>query len=366
MGTGALAIAPVWRGCDVFLTGHTGFKGGWLTLWLHALGARVHGYALEPPTTPSLFEAAGLQRLLASECRADLADRAALAAALAQAAPRVVFHLAAQPLVRASYADPLGTLASNVMGTAHLLEAVRGVDSVEAVVVVTTDKVYLNREWVHPYRESDALGGHDPYSASKAAAEMVAASYRASFFATPAARARIATARAGNVIGGGDWAADRLVPDGLQAFAAGQPLRLRYPEAVRPWQHVLEPLAGYLLLAQELLAPGRRDAAARAWNFGPGEGGDATVGMVAQRLAQAWGADARVEITAVAGQLHEAGLLRLDAAQARSALGWRPRWDLDQAIEATVAWHRAWQQGADLQALGRAQIAAYTGAGGLP
>ncbi len=344
----------MWEGTSVFLTGHTGFKGGWLALWLQALGARVHGYALDPNTSPNLFEAARVAETLASDTRADLADLKALQADLAAARPAVVFHLAAQPLVRASYADPVGTFATNVMGTAHLLEAVRHVPSVRAVVVVTTDKVYDNREWAYPYRESDALGGHDPYSASKGAAEIVAASYRASFFHTPGA-SQIATARAGNVIGGGDWAADRLVPDCLQAFAEQRAVQLRFPGAVRPWQHVLEPLSGYLRLAEALLA----GQAASAWNFGPDARGDATVGQLAQRLAAQWGPDARVEIPAGGDHPHEAGQLRLDISRARTELGWQPRWGLDEALARTVAWHCAWMAGDDMAAVSRAQIAAY-------
>ena len=345
-----------WSGTPIFLTGHTGFKGGWLALCLHGLGAKVHGYALDPHTAPNVFDVARVADVLASDTRADLADLAALKAALAAARPKVVFHLAAQPLVRASYADPLGTFATNIMGTAHVLEAVRGVDSVQAVVIVTTDKVYDNREWVYPYREGDALGGHDPYSASKGATEIVTASYRASFFSAEQA-AQIATARAGNVIGGGDWAVDRLVPDCLQAFAAGQAVHLRFPGAVRPWQHVLEPLSAYIQLAQALLA--KRVHAASAWNFGPDARGDATVGQVAQRLANLWGQGARVEIPEGGKHPHEASQLRLDITRARAELGWQPRWSLDTALDHTVQWHRAWLAGADMADLTRSQIAAY-------
>ena len=324
--------ADLWRGMPVFLTGHTGFKGSWLALWLKEWGAQLHGYALDPATTPSLYEQAAVAGTLVSDTRGDLADIAALRAAMERAQPTVVFHLAAQALVRPSYANPLATFATNVMGTAHVLEAVRNVPSVKAVVVVTTDKVYDNREWVYPYRESDALGGHDPYSASKGAAEIVTASYRASFFTgTGGHAARIATARAGNVIGGGDWAPERLVPDCLAAFADGRPVQLRYPGAVRPWQHVLEPLSGYLQLAQTLLElAGAR--AAKGFNFGPDASGDATVATVAQEMARLWGSNARVEMPDGTQHPHEAGQLRLDITQARADLGWRPRWALADAL----------------------------------
>jgi CDP-glucose 4,6-dehydratase len=345
-----------WRDKTVYLTGHTGFKGSWLSLWLHALGSRVHGYALDPPTTPSLFEAASVAGTLASDTRADLADIGKLTASMAAAQPGVVFHLAAQPLVRASYADPAGTFATNVLGTAHVLQAVRSVPSVKAVVIVTTDKVYQNREWVHPYREDDRLGGHDPYSASKAAAEIVTASMRDSFFS--GSDVRVATARAGNVIGGGDWAVDRLVPDCLKFFAAGEPARLRYPAAVRPWQHVLEPLSGYLALASSLLEESGGDHA-KAWNFGPNPADNAAVGDVARRLASICGADAKVVCETDGGHPHEAGLLTLDNSAARHHLGWRPRWTLDEALARTVGWHREWLGGGDMREFSLGQIRAY-------
>jgi CDP-glucose 4,6-dehydratase len=344
----------------VLLTGHTGFKGSWLALWLARLGARVHGYALGPPTEPNLFGVAQVERVLESDTRADLADLALLTATLQQVRPEVVFHLAAQPLVSDGYRDPLGTIATNVVGTAHLLEAARATDSVRAVVIVTTDKVYQNRETGHAFSEGDPLGGRDPYSASKAAAEIVAASYRSSFFGVGRHPARVATARAGNVIGGGDWAADRLVPDCLRAYAAGEPVRLRRPDAVRPWQHVLGPVSGYLALAARLLGDDG-DHFARAWNFGPGADDDASVEEVAQRIAALWGGDAQVERRADA-TWHEAGLLRLDSTLARSELGWAPRWSLQQALEHTVAWQQAWRRGDDMQVLCIEQIAAYDGA----
>lgn len=355
-----VSIHPAcWRGRPVFVTGHTGFKGSWLSLWLHKLGARVHGYALDPPTNPSLFAVAHVGEVMASDTRADLADLGALRRALSAAQPEVVFHLAAQPLVRVSYGDPLGTFATNVMGTVHLLEALRGLDSVGVIVIITTDKVYENREWVYPYREVDPLGGYDPYSASKAAAELVVASYRASFYGNHTSHAvHIATARAGNVIGGGDWAMDRLVPDCLRAFATGEPVRLRYPHAVRPWQHVLEPLSGYLHLAEHLFA-GNGAKFARAWNFGPDASGDATVAEVAEMTARLWGHNAHVEHEPSTGNPHEAGLLKLDSTRARSELGWRPRWSLEQALQHTVAWHRAWVNGKDMRARTLGQICTY-------
>jgi CDP-glucose 4,6-dehydratase len=349
------------RDRGVLLTGHTGFKGSWLALWLADLGARVHGYALEPPTEPNAFEVAQVARILASDTRADLADLAALRATLERSQPEVVFHLAAQPLVREGYRDPLGTMATNVMGTANLLEAVRGVDSVRAVVIVATDKVYENPETGHAFSEREPLGGKDPYSASKAAAEIVVASYRSSLFGPGRHPARIASARAGNVVGGGDWATDRLVPDCLRAFVAGEPARLRHPDAVRPWQHVLEPLSGYLLLAARLLDEGG-ERFARAWNFGPDASDDASVSNVAQRVASLWGNGAMVE-QAENSDWHEAGLLRLDSTQARTELGWAPRWSLQQALEHTVAWQQAWLQGDDMQAVCRDQIVTYLRAG---
>jgi CDP-glucose 4,6-dehydratase len=350
-----------WRGRSTFVTGHTGFKGGWLALWLHHLGAVVHGYALDPDSSPALFDAARIGSVMATDTRADLADRGRLHAALAEAAPSVVFHLAAQPLVRQSYADPIGTLQTNVIGTAHLLDAVRSVASVRAVVVITTDKVYENRESGRAFGEADMLGGHDLYSASKAAAEIVTAAYRSSFFSGPNAHhALVATARAGNVIGGGDWAADRLVPDCLKAFARGQAVHLRYPDAVRPWQHVLEPLSGYLRLAESLLAADGLEFA-RPWNFGPDASGDATVRRVAERLAALWGNGAQVQCDPSTDHPHEAGLLHLDSTAARSHLAWAPRWPLDEALENTVEWYRYFTRHDDMHAVTIEQIERYQG-----
>ena len=321
-----------WRDRPVLVTGHTGFKGGWLATWLWALGARVSGYALAPDTTPSYFVRAGLAERLASRL-GDITDGAALDAALDAVRPSVVFHLAAQSLVRRSYRAPVETFATNVLGTARVLEAVRRTPSVEAVVVVTSDKCYANRERPEGYREDEPLGGHDPYSASKAAAEIVTAAYRDSFFASGA---RIATARAGNVIGGGDWAEDRLVPDIMRALAGGQLVRVRNPSAVRPWQHVLEPLRGYVMLAEQLV---ETDAVATAFNFGPADDDALPVAALVELVLGLWG-DGRWEAVAEANAPHEAGLLRLDCRRARERLGWRPLLSLKDAVELSVTWYR--------------------------
>ena len=338
---------------SVLVTGHTGFKGGWLSLWLAHRGATVHGYAAAPPTRPSFFEVADVGSRLASNTIGDIRDRAMLARTLAAARPEVVFHLAAQPLVRQSYRDPLETFDVNVMGTAHLLDAVRAVDSVRAVVVVTTDKCYENVAWEWPYREQDRLGGHDPYSASKACAELVTQAYSRSFLAK--AGIEVATARAGNVIGGGDWAADRLIPDLLGAIDAGRAPVIRSPDAIRPWQHVLEPLTGYMLLAERLLDSGT--AFADAWNFGPDEAAMRSVRWIVERLCSPPGGPGWRHETAAGA--HEAQTLRLDSSKARHRLGWRSRWSLDEAISHTLDWHRSWRRGEDMAAVSLAQIEAY-------
>jgi CDP-glucose 4,6-dehydratase len=355
---GVVINRSFWRGRDVLITGHTGFKGGWLSIWLEMMGARIHGYALAPPTQPSLFDVAAVSRVLATDARGDLADSARFSDALRAVAPEIVFHLAAQPLVRESYDRPVETFRTNVLGTVHVLESCRHVNSVRAVVVVTTDKVYQNREWVHPYREMDRLGGADPYSASKAAAELVTESYRASFFAGVNGAARVASARAGNVIGGGDWGKDRLLPDCIRAFCDGKPVALRYPGAVRPWQHVLEPLSGYLVLA-ERLATGSDTAAPSAWNFGPDGTDDAAVADVARMAAAEWSDDASFIETPSGDALPEMGLLRIDSSRARAQLGWRSRWTVRQAVAQTVAWHRAREGGADMLSYTRDQIGTY-------
>ena len=344
-----------WKDKRVFLTGHTGFKGGWLAHWLCLMGARVYGYGLEPPTTPSFFHETRLAERLASSYVGDIRNLEGLSAALTTAEPDIVMHMAAQPLVRESYKAPLETLTTNVIGTANVLEAVRGVTSVKAVVSVTTDKCYANQEWAWPYRETDQLGGHDPYSASKACAELVSAAYRDSFLT--AKGAHLATVRAGNVIGGGDWAVDRLVPDFLRSLDEGEALRVRYPTAVRPWQHVLEPLAGYLSVAEELFLRGPQSAG--AWNFGPAEEDAKSVGWIADTLCSlvtvgSWEAHG-------APQLHEAGRLKLDSSKARAELGWRQRWTV-RVLSKTVDWHQAWNAGHDVAQFTSDQIAEYQAA----
>jgi len=349
-----------WSGRRVFLTGHTGFKGGWLALWLESMGAEVAGYALAPPAGPSLFSLTRKPGHGPHATLADIRDAAALREAMTAFAPHTVFHLAAQPLVRQGYEQPVETFHTNVLGTVNVLEAVRACPSVGSVVVITSDKCYLNREWAWGYREDEPLGGHDPYSASKGCTELVVASYRQSFFETGADGARgprIATARAGNVIGGGDRARDRLVPDILADLAAGRRVRVRSPKAVRPWQHVLEPLAGYLLLAERLA--GEADVPPhRAFNFGPDEQGARTVEWIVERLCRAWQPAGDWYVDAAAGP-HEAHLLKLDSSRARGVLGWAPVWTLERTLQHIVAWQRAWQEGGDMRAFTLAQIDRY-------
>ena len=357
-------VKNVFAGKRVFLTGHTGFKGGWLALSLARLGATVRGYALDPSTEPSLFQSARIASLV-DDIRGDIRDAAKLDRALRDFAPEIVFHLAAQPLVRRSYADPVGTYAINVLGTAHLLESIRSLPSVRAAVVVTTDKCYLNREWSWGYRETDPLGGHDPYSSSKACAEILCASYRSSFFSQTGAAKRVllATARAGNVIGGGDWSEDRLIPDLIRGFIAGKPVPIRRPLAVRPWQHVLEPIAGYLSLAGRLLAGQERFA--DAWNFGPFDEDAWPVEQVVTTMARRWGAGATWFRDGQEG-VHEAGLLKLDSSKARAELGWQPRLRLRTSLEWLVDWYQACRRGADMQSFTLGQIDAYAGASSSP
>lgn len=349
-----------WLGKRVFVTGHTGFKGSWLALMLSRLNARATGYALAPPTTPSLFSLAGIGDHI-DDRRGDVRDLDTLRAAMQEATPEIVIHMAAQPLVRESYVDPVGTYAVNVMGTVNVLEAARSVPSVRLVLVITTDKCYENRDWVWGYRETDALGGHDPYSNSKACAELVTGAYRDSFFRAKQ-NVRIVSARAGNVIGGGDFAADRILPDALRAFIGGRALKVRNPAAVRPWQHVLEPLAGYLLLIEKALtaAPERTFEFDGGFNFGPGPGSEQSVERLLANFISAWGLDARWERDG-ADHPHEAHLLRLDTAKARETLGWTPLLDFEQTTQWTAQWYRAFAERADIPETTLKQVDRYLG-----
>ena len=340
-----------WSGKRVLLTGHTGFKGGWLALWLRRLGAEVTGIALPPSTSPSLFDLANVANQIKSHF-CDIRDENALKKVVAAARPEIVFHLAAQPLVRASYREPIATFASNVMGTAHLLDALRGLDSVRVAVMVTTDKVYHNKEWHYPYREDDALGGHDPYSASKAASEIIIASYRDAFLKEQGVA--LASARAGNVIGGGDWSEDRLIPDAVRAWEAGRSLEIRRPSAIRPWQHVLEPLSGYLTLAQKLYD---NPALAGAYNFGPQTNEAATVREVIELARVAYGCGDAVYGDGTEGP-HEAGWLALEIAKARELLTVSPKWALTETVNRTMAWYRAQREGKSALSLCETEIAA--------
>lgn len=352
-----LVSGEFWRGKRVFITGHTGFKGGWLALWLNSLGAEVSGYALAPDTQPSLFEAARLDSAGINHRLGDIRDLAGLQSAVKACRPEVLFHFAAQSLVRRSYAEPIETYATNVLGTAHVLEAVRREPSARAVLIATSDKCYENRGRAEGYRESDPMGGRDPYSSSKGCAELVTAAYRSSYF-DPSRIAEhgvaVATVRAGNVIGGGDWSADRLIPDVFRAAVAKSPVRIRSPGAVRPWQHVLEPLGGYLLLAERLWSDGAQFA--QGWNFGPADRDARPVAEVMDRIVRLWGGGLQWEADA-ASHPHEAALLLLDSAKARSELGWRPRLDLDEALAWTVDWYKACLRGEDMREVTAGQIA---------
>ena len=345
-----------WQGKKVFLTGHTGFKGGWLALWLSSLGVRVHGYALAPSTIPSFFEVAKLKSVLASNTIGDIRDAAILERAMAAAQPDIVFHLAAQPLVRQSYIDPLETYTTNVIGTVNVLEAVRKTASVRAVVNVTTDKCYENKETLKPYAEDAPMGGYDPYSSSKGCSELVTASYRQSFLAEKGVA--VASARAGNVIGGGDWSIDRLIPDFLQALDKNQELVIRSPYAIRPWQHVLEPLSGYLQLAERLVID--KQAFAQAWNFGPAEKDAKTVEWIVKKLVEYLpNAKWRVDDSP---QPHEAHYLKLDSTKANSQLNWQPKWSLETALANIMAWHQVWHNKEDMHKFSLGQIASYQNA----
>jgi CDP-glucose 4,6-dehydratase len=342
-----------WRGKRVFLTGHTGFKGSWLALWLQRLGADVTGYALAPPTDPSLFRLANVGNGL-RDVRGDICDLEILQAAMAEARPDIVIHMAAQALVRRSYAEPVENYATNVMGTVNLLEAVRLTGGVRAALIITSDKCYENREWLWGYRENEPMGGFDPYSSSKGCAELVTAGYRNSYFSST--QTAVASARAGNVIGGGDWAVDRLVPDMVRAALEGQVTSLRKPGAVRPWQHVLEPLAGYLLLAEHLYHEGQ--AFAEGWNFGPLDGDARPVEWIAEELTALWdGIQWEKDATT---HPHEARHLKLDCSKAHARLGWTPRLPLRQALSWTVQWYQEYTRGSDMRRLTEEQIQNYS------
>jgi CDP-glucose 4,6-dehydratase len=347
--------ADFWRGKCVFLTGHTGFKGSWLSLWLQSLGAKVHGFALEPFSKPNLFNAARIVDGMASHTIGDIRDAATVQKAMQVSRADIVIHMAAQPLVRLSYTEPVETYATNLMGTIHVLESARYVPSVKAIVVVTTDKCYENKEWSWGYREDEPMGGHDPYSSSKGCAELVTSAYRSSFLQGQGKA--VATARAGNVIGGGDWAVDRLIPDILRAFEQNQPVVIRNPLSTRPWQHVLEPLSGYLNLAEKLYTQGQ--AFAEGWNFGPKEEDARPVQFIVEHMAKAWGQSA-IFIQDRGAHPHEANYLKLDISKAKSRLGWHPRWPLATALEHITCWHQAWLAHEDMHKLCMTQIQNFT------
>jgi CDP-glucose 4,6-dehydratase len=344
-----------WVGKRVFLTGHTGFKGSWLSLWLQSLGAEVHGLALLPPTATNLFTEANVEHGMASHTTGDIRDLSTVLRVMNAAQPDIVIHMAAQPLVRLSYSEPVATYATNVLGTVHVLEAARHVTCVKSIVVVTTDKCYENKEWHWGYREDEPMGGYDPYSNSKGCAELVTSAYRTSFL--QAQGKMVATARAGNVIGGGDWAVDRLVPDILRAFEQNQSVTIRNPLATRPWQHVLEPLSGYLTLAEKLFCQGQ--AFAEGWNFGPNDDDVRPVKWIVEQLAENWG-DGASWHEDLGTHPHEANYLKLDISKAKNLLGWQPRWGLAAALDNITIWHRAWLAKQDMNKMCLAQIHNYS------
>lgn len=350
-------VPAFWQGKRVLMTGHTGFKGGWLSLWLQSMGVELRGVALTPPTTPALFDVARVAQGMDHRV-ADIRDYDTIRALVSEFKPEILIHMAAQPLVRLSYQQPIETYATNVMGTVHVLEAARHAGSVRTIVNITTDKCYDNREWAWGYREDEPMGGHDPYSSSKGCAELVSSAYRKSFLQD--AGIAIATARAGNVIGGGDWALDRLVPDTLLALEKGQTVQIRNPNATRPWQHVLEPLSGYLLLAEKLHEQGLKQSQnfAEGWNFGPHEEDTRPVQWIVERLCQAWGRGATWQ-QQPGEHPHEANYLKLDISKAKQRLNWTPRWSLEQALEHITHWHRAWLDGQDMRSLCLKQIKQY-------
>lgn len=351
-------LTSFWQGRSVLITGHTGFKGSWLALWLKNMGANVYGYSLSPPTEPSMYEICRIRQLMTSEVIADIRDLNALRSYVSFVQPEVVFHLAAQPLVRDSYRNPVDTFSINMMGSVHVMESVRDVPSVKAVVMITTDKVYINKGVAFSYQEEDPLGGNDPYSASKAAAELIAAAYRASFFSSPNEdRARIATARAGNVIGGGDWSKERLVPDIVNAAVHHQPLYIRNPMSVRPWQHVLEPLRGYLMLAEQLMGENGQ-AYAEAWNFGPDEHEQFDVLWLAETLYEKWHVPTNI-VSSPNKEFYEESYISLHIQKAMLRLDWRPAWNLPETLTKVADWFKAYHAGVDMQRFTSEQIEMY-------
>ncbi len=343
-----------WNGKRVFLTGHTGFKGSWLSIWLNSMGAIVKGFALAPDTSPALFKEANIDDLIESEI-GDIRDLTLVSKSMKAFNPDILIHMAAQPLVRLSYKEPVDTYATNVMGTVHVLEAARACTNLKAIVSVTTDKCYENKEWHWGYRENEPMGGHDPYSSSKGCAELVTSAYRKSFFNTKDSPA-LASARAGNVIGGGDWAEDRLIPDILRAFESSVPVTIRNPLSTRPWQHVLEPLSGYLMLAEALYDKG--DLFAEAWNFGPNDEDCQPVDWILNKMVQAWGDNASWKLD-TDNNPHEAGFLKLDCSKVKSRLKWEPKWDLDFTLDLIVKWHQDWISGKNTQKQCLQEIEAY-------
>jgi len=347
-----------WNNRKVFVTGHTGFKGSWLCLLLKHLGAEVYGYALDPPTNPSLFVEARIHELVSSTI-SDIRDYDKLLAALQEAQPEIVIHMAAQPLVRESYKFPVETYSTNVMGTVHILEACRHTGSVKSIVNVTTDKCYENREWHWGYRENEPMGGYDPYSNSKGCSELVTAAYRSSYFNPKVYQdhgVALASARAGNVIGGGDWAGDRLIPDFIRAISKGEEVTIRSPHAIRPWQHVLEPLTGYLVLAEKLFTGGAKFA--EGWNFGPEDSDVRNVEWIIKNICALWGNGAAYKID-TNPQPHEANYLKLDCSKSKAELTWAPRWDLDTTLKSIVEWNKAWLGKEDIRKVTESQIRLY-------
>lgn len=344
-----------WEGKRVFITGHSGFKGSWMALLLQRLGAKVSGYALQPPSQPNLFSLAHVAEGI-DGCFADIRHSVVLQRAIRDAAPDVVLHMAAQSLVRPSYENPVETFDVNIMGTVHTLEAIRQVGSVKAAIIVTSDKCYENRETLRPYREDDPMGGHDPYSSSKGCAELATAAYGHSYFNPEAGQTSIASVRAGNVIGGGDWAKDRIVCDLMRGLIAGEKIRIRNPHAIRPWQHVLDPLSGYLKVAESLF---HSPTSWEGWNFGPDMGSEKTVGHLAQTVCDLWGRPEALEITSEVGAVHEAKLLALDSTKAKTRLDWRPRWNFQESVKETVTWYKAFADSRDMRGFTLSQIDNY-------